>query len=104
MADGGMVALDVRRRTAAPGPPWRSGHHVGHTRSLGKLAATFRTSRSHSPRSAAVAAGLCAAGVGWTRKASESFRNAWQALSAIGTDLESSSRATADELRSHFPG
>ena len=104
MADGGMVALDVRRHTVAPGPPWRSGHRVDHTRPLGKLAATFRTSRSHSPRPAAVAAGLCAAGVGWTRKASDSLRNAWQVLSAIGTDPESSSRATADKLRSHFPG
>ena len=104
MADGGMVALDVRRRTVTPGPPRRGGHHVDHACTLGKSTATLRTSRSHSPWSAAVAAGLCAAGVGWTRKASESFRNAWQALSAIGTDLESSSRATADELRSHFPG
>ena len=77
MADGGMVVLDVRRLTAAPGPPWRSGHHVDHARPLGKLAATFWTSRSHSPWSAAVAAGLCAAGVGWTRKASDSFRIAW---------------------------
>ena len=104
MADGGMVALDVRRRTVAPGPPWRSRHHVDHARAFGKLATTFRTSRSHSPRSAAVAAGLCAAGVGWTRKASDSSRNAWQALSAMGADPESSSRATADKLRSHFPG
>ena len=104
MADGGMVALDVRRRTAAAGPLRRGGYHVDHARAFGKLAATLRTSRSHSPRSAAVAAGLCAAGVGWTRKASDSFRNTWQALSAIGTDLESSSRASADEMRSHFPG
>ena len=91
MADGGMVALDLRRRTVTPGPPRRGGHHVDHARAFGKLAATLRTSRSHSPRSAAVAAGLCAAGVGWTRKASDSFRNTWQALSAIGTDPESSS-------------
>ena len=77
MADGGMVALDVRRRTAAAGPLRRSGHHVDHARAVGKHAAMLRTSRSHSPRSAAVAAGLCAAGVGWTRKASDSVRNAW---------------------------
>ena len=77
MADGGMVALDVRRRPAVAGPLRRGRHHVDHARTFGKIAAMLRTSRSHSPWSAAVAAGLCAAGVGWTRKASDSVRNAW---------------------------
>ena len=77
MADGGMVALDVRRRTAVAGPLRRGGHRMDHARAFDKLAATLRTSRSHSPWSAAVAAGLCAAGVGWTRKASDSTGNAW---------------------------
>ena len=54
MADGGMVSLDVRRRTVTSGPPRRSGHHVDHARAFGKLAATLKKLRSDFGESDAV--------------------------------------------------